>query len=97
MNPYQPGEDNQDPYEVGYKAGAASRNAEIAELKYALGFDWDKFQASQEALRENMQLLSKATSDRAVLLSACETFMSHGVCEVSYYAIREALAKVRKP
>lgn len=33
MNPYQPGEDNQDPYEVGYKAGAASRDAEVAKLK----------------------------------------------------------------
>lgn len=33
MNPYQPGEDNQDPYEVGYKAGAASRDAEIACLQ----------------------------------------------------------------
>jgi len=36
MNPYQPGEDNQDPYEVGYKAGAASRDAEVAELVEAL-------------------------------------------------------------
>lgn len=33
MNPYQPGEDNQDPYEVGYKAGAASRAEQIASLK----------------------------------------------------------------
>lgn len=32
MNPYQPGEDNQDPYEVGYKAGAASRDAEVVSL-----------------------------------------------------------------
>ncbi len=36
MNPYQPGEDNQDPYEVGYKAGAASRDAEIQRLQFAL-------------------------------------------------------------
>lgn len=33
MNPYQPGEDNQDPYEVGYKAGAASLAEQIASLK----------------------------------------------------------------
>ena len=36
MNPYQPGEDNQDPYEVGYKAGAASRDAEIESLRQQL-------------------------------------------------------------
>ena len=36
MNPYQPGEDNQDPYEVGFKAGAASRDAYIEQLELAL-------------------------------------------------------------
>lgn len=36
MNPYQPGEDNQDPYGVGFKAGAASRDVNIAELVDAL-------------------------------------------------------------
>ena len=29
------------------------------------------------------------------LLTACEIFMSHGVCEISYYAIRDAIKSVK--
>ncbi|MEN6630015.1 MAG: hypothetical protein ABFC42_10245 [Sulfuricella sp.] len=40
--------------------------------------------------------LIEVTKQRDELLSACETFMSHGVCEVSYYAIRNAIARVKE-
>ena len=63
-------EDNQDPYEVGYKAGAASRDAEIAELKNALGYDWDRFKASQKALREHMQMVAQKDAEIAELVAA---------------------------
>lgn len=36
MNPYQPGEDNQDLYTVGFQAGAASRDVEVQRLQSAL-------------------------------------------------------------
>ena len=29
------------------------------------------------------------------LLTACEIFMSHGVCDISYYAIRDAIKSVK--
>ena len=33
---------------------------------------------------------------RDELLKACETYMSHGICEVTYYAIRNAIASVKE-
>ena len=70
-------EDNQDPYEVGYKAGAASRDAEIAELKNALGYDWDRFKASQKALREHMQMVAQKDAEIAELVGVLGNVTAH--------------------
>ena len=32
---------------------------------------------------------------RDELLKACETYMSHGICDVTYYTIRNAIASVK--
>ena len=60
MNPYQPGEDNKDPYTVGYKAGAYSRDAEIAELKA-----WNsELVAHQDALADRCDKLIEQLASR---------------------------------
>jgi len=75
MNPYQPGEDNQDPYEVGYKAGAASRDAEVARLKTVpmkyrrmefnaqLQDEVVKLEKENDQLREQIKALRDASSE----------------------------------
>ena len=67
MNPYQPGEDNQDPYEVGYKAGTASRDAEVVSLTNQLDYEYvraenaeqesDQFEQERDQLREDVKML----------------------------------------
>ena len=44
------------------EAELTAANALIAELKAALPYDWDKYKASQESLREHMLLLSAANA-----------------------------------
>src|SRR5574343_863312 len=60
--------------EEAFAAGAASRDAEmqkcmseISKLKDALGYDWDKYKASQEALREHMQIVAQKDAEIAEL------------------------------
>ena len=48
MNPYQPGEDNQDPYEVGYKAGAASRDAEVVSLMNQRDYEYVRAENAEQ-------------------------------------------------
>ena len=48
MNPYQPGEDNQDPYEVGYKAGAASRDAEVVSLTNQRDYEYVRAENAEQ-------------------------------------------------
>ena len=71
MNPYQPGEDNQDPYEVGYKAGAASRDAEVVSLTNQRDYEYVRAeQLAQknaeitecDALRDRMSEILSATA-----------------------------------
>lgn len=88
MNPYQPGEDNQDPYEVGYKAGAASRNAEIAELVGVLGSVTAHLVAAHSLLSRGGK---KAAASDTVFKIMLQDY------EKSFEAGRKALAKVRKP
>jgi hypothetical protein len=60
MNPYQPGEDNQDLYTVGFQAGAASRDAEVQRLQMALA-DTEQLELGTaekcDQLREQVALL----------------------------------------
>ena len=65
--------------EMAFEAGAASqamaiaaKDAEIAELKNALGYDWDRFKASQKALREHMQMVAQKDAEIAELVAALE-------------------------
>ena len=88
MNPYQPGEDNQDPYEVGYKAGAASRDVEIAELVGVLGNVTAHLIAAHSLLSRGGK---KAAASHTVFKIMLQDY------EKSFEAGRKALAKVRKP
>ena len=73
MNPYQPGEDNQDPYEVGYKAGAASRDAEVVSLTNQRDYEYvraenaeqerDQFEQERDQFREQVALLRDALKE----------------------------------
>lgn len=65
MNPYQPGEDNQDLYTVGFQAGAASRDAEIQRLQMAL--------ADAEALElGTAEKCGQLRAELAAALAACK-------------------------
>ena len=84
--------------EEAFAAGAASRDHEVAELKNALGYDWDRFKASQKALREHMQMVAE-------LVAALKPFGAIDLVESRLPAefamlvlrARAAIAKVRKP
>lgn len=96
MNPYQPGEDNQDPYEVGYKAGAASRDAEVAKLK-------DDNEYLYVAAIERDQLHEQVKMLRALCTEGANGFGRILISTSDDVAVRdwqtrckEALAKVRK-
>jgi len=66
MNPYQPGEDNQDHYEVGYKAGAASRDAEVAQLRELLNcYNLGGWTDSARLIKERDQLRTELEAARA--------------------------------
>lgn len=95
-----------------FAAGAASqamaiaaKDTEIAELKNALGYDWDRFKASQEALREHMQMVAQKDSEIAELVAALEPFSGIDLVESRVPAefamlvlrARAAIAKVKKP
>ena len=84
--------------QMAFAAGAASRDAEIAELKDALGYDWDKYKASQMALRECMQMVVEQDAEIAELVEALLE-ISQVACSLSpeQKIANEALAKVRKP
>lgn len=63
MNPYQPGEDNQDPYEVGYKAGAASRDAEVVSLTNQRDYEYvraENAEQERDQLRAHINALRNA-------------------------------------
>lgn len=52
-----------------------------------------------EMREDNKRLANVADAlmqQRDELLKACETYMSHGICEVTYYAIRNAIASVKE-
>jgi chromosome segregation ATPase len=46
----------------------------------------EKLTAERDALKQQ----------RDGLLKACETYMSHGMCDVTYYTIRNAIASVKE-
>ena len=71
MNPYQPGEDNQDPYEVGYKAGAASRDAEVVSLTNQRDYEYVR---AENAEQERDQLREHVTMLRDALKEAVEDY-----------------------
>ena len=85
------------------QSGAASREAEIAELKDALGYDWDKYKASQMALRECMQMVVEQDAEIAELAAAlerCREYMelpAQNRTVQPYSEVCEVIAKVRKP
>lgn len=87
MNPYQPGEDNQDPYEVGYKAGAASRDAEVVSLTNQR--DYEYVRAENAASRD---------AEIGMLITYLE-YISSGELgpKICAALAKDALAKVRKP
>lgn len=64
-------------YAIAHEAGAASRDAEIAELKDALGYDWDKYKASQMALRECMQMVVGQDAEIAELVGVLGDVTAH--------------------
>ena len=89
--------------QMAFAAGAASRDAEIAELvaanriacedlieqqnlrvtyaeqiaelKDALGYDWDKYKVSQESLREHMQMVAQKDAEIAELVAALSSLL----------------------
>ena len=66
MNPYQPGEDNQDPYMVGYKAGAASRNAEVVSLTNQRDYEYvraENAKQERDELKAELYAISVALND----------------------------------
>ena len=124
--------------EMAFEAGAASRDAEIAELreanriacedivvqqnlrvtyaeqiaelKDALGYDWDKYKASQEALLECMKMVAEQDAEIAELVAALKG--ANDLTEIlrmpniehvadahnkAVRSLRAALAKMRKP
>lgn len=55
----------------------------------------DPAELSMHSWHDLPEVAERLKSQRDELLSACETFMSHGICEVSYYAISDAIASVK--
>lgn len=55
----------------------------------------DPAELSMHSWHDLPEVAERLKSQRDELLSAYETFMSHGICEVSYYAISDAIASVK--
>lgn len=55
----------------------------------------DPAELSMHSWHDLPEVAERLKSQRDELLSACETFMSHVICEVSYYAISDAIASVK--
>lgn len=75
MNPYQPGEDNQDPYEVGYKAGAASRDADVVSLTNQRDYEYVR---AENAEQERDQLRTELAAEQAKSMQLREALESCG-------------------
>ena len=61
---------------------------------------WGKDMAERDKATQYWQIAEgrcdALKQQRDGLLKACETYMSHGICDVTYYAIRNAIATVKE-
>lgn len=93
-----------------YKEECEALRQRVAELETQLAKNNPLLDEAADALDKLTAERDKATQywniaegrcdalikQRDELLKACETYMSHGICEVTYYAIRNAIASVKE-
>ena len=88
MNPYQPGEDNQDPYEVGLQSRSSQSGCRDCGVVGALGNVTAHLIAAHSLLSSGGK---KAVASDTIFKIMLQDY------EKSFEAGRKALAKVRKP
>ena len=72
-------------------------HAAIAALEHNYASLCQAFDEMKALAAHRLEALKETERQRDVLLAACETFMSMGICETTYYAIRNAIAEVKAP
>lgn len=83
--------------------GYAVKFEDYEQLRQRVAELEENWRLSEVASAKRQMNVIKLTAERDALkqqrdglLKACETYMSHGICDVTYYTIRNAIASVKE-